>query len=168
MRPLLLELCDMLDEQKSVLEVMLELSRVEKEIIISGEAPRLEAVVRQQFRELSKLNVIEKKRVAMHKAISEEFGLQSETVTLSAIAERAQPDEHDKIKQLQSELSKLLERHADMNTENRELIKAHIEYSDAILNLVVGSEDPLNNFYEGDGKAAPERKKATGFFDGRA
>jgi len=37
-----------------------------------------------------------------------------------------------------------------------------------MLELMVGSEDPLNNMYGGDGKAAPDRKKATGFYDGHA
>jgi len=33
---------------------------------------------------------------------------------------------------------------------------------------MVGSEDPLNNMYGGDGKAAADRKKSTGFYDGHA
>ena len=168
MRPLLADLCDLLDEQKTALEAMLELSQEERGIIISGDAERLEDIVRCQFKELSKLNAIEKKRVAMHKDISAEFGIPAGEITVSAIAARAEPDEREAIVRLQTELTRLLTRHTDMNMENRELIKAHIEYSDAILNLMVDSEDPLNNFYEGDGKAAPEKKKATGFFDGHA
>jgi len=168
LRPLLTDLCDLLDEQKTALETMLELSQEERGIIISGDAERLEDIVRRQFKELSKLNAIEKKRVAMHKDISAEFGITPQEVTVSAIAERAAPDERESIVRLQTELTRLLTQHTDMNMENRELIKAHIEYSDAILNLMVDSEDPLNNFYEGDGKAAPEKKKATGFFDGHA
>jgi hypothetical protein len=52
--------------------------------------------------------------------------------------------------------------------ENRELIKTHMEYSEAVLELLVDSEDPLNNFYGMDGKAAPDKKKTTGFFDKQA
>ena len=168
MRAVLVDLCDLLREQKSVLEVMLELSRVERGIIISGEAESLEDVVRRQFRELSKLNAIEKKRVSMHSSIAEEFSLSPEDISVSSITECAEPDERETIKQLQTDLTNLLKQHTDLNMENRELIKAHIEYSDAILNLMVDSEDPLNNFYEGDGKAAPDKKKATGFFDRHA
>jgi len=32
----------------------------------------------------------------------------------------------------------------------------------------VDSEDPLNNFYSGDGKATLNKKKSTGFFDKHA
>jgi hypothetical protein len=37
-----------------------------------------------------------------------------------------------------------------------------------MLELMVDSEDPLNNMYGGDGKATADRKKATGFYSGHA
>jgi len=168
MRQVLEELCKLLEEQKSMLENLLELSRDERRIILSGEAEQLESVVRLELRELSKLSAIEKKRIALHKEISAEFGLPEQELTVSAIAERAQPDESEAIKKLQVELTRLITQHTELNNENRELIKAHLEYSDAILDLVVDSEDPLNNFYSGDGKATLEKKKTTGLFDRHA
>jgi flagellar biosynthesis/type III secretory pathway chaperone len=96
------------------------------------------------------------------------LGLPENEMTVSAIAERAEPDERKAIRQLQVELTDLISRHTDLNNENRELIKTHLEYSEAMLDVMVGSEDPLNNFYGGDGKHTPERKKTTGFFDGHA
>lgn len=168
MRQVLSDLCGLLTEQKSVLETMLELSWEERGIIISSDAVSLEDVVRRQFRELSKLNSIEKKRLAMHDDLAEEFGLLPDDVTVSAIADKAKPYERDEIVRLQTELTKLIGEHTELNMENRELIKAHIEYSDAMLNLIVDSEDPLNNFYGGDGRATEDKKKNTGFFDGHA
>ena len=168
MRPLLKELCDLLAEQKEILERMLELSVEERRVIISGESEQLEGVVRQELRELSKLNAKEKKRATLHKDISAELGLPEGDITVSAIAQRAEPDERVAIKNLQTELSALIRQHAEMNTENRELIKAHIEYTEAVLDILVDSEDPLNNFYGGDGKTTNDRKKSTGFYDGHA
>jgi len=168
MRKVLEDLCSMLREQKLVLGRMLELSLEERQTIISGESSKLEDIVRQELRELSKLGGIEKKRVALHKEISAELGLPEKNITVSAIAERADSDERDKITELQKELTDLINRHAAVNNENRELIKAHMEYSETMLDLLVGAEDPLNNFYGGDGKAAPDKKKTTGFFDGHA
>ena len=168
MRQVLEELCELLLEQKNMLENLLELSQNERRIILNGEADQLEGIVRLELRELSKLGAIEKKRIALHKAISAEFGIPEQDLTVSAIAERAQADEREAIKKLQTELTMLINRHTELNNENRELIKAHLEYSDAILDLMVDSEDPLNNFYGGDGKAALEKKKTTGFFDGHA
>ena len=168
MRQSLEDLCALLIEQKGVLENMLELSREERGIIISGEAELLEGVVRKEIRELSKLGAIEKKRLALHKVIGAEIGLPEEDITVSAIARRVEPDERETLKRLQKELTALVDGHTGLNQENRELIKAHIEYSEAILDLLVDSEDPLNNFYGGDGKAIEDRKKSTGFFDGHA
>jgi flagellar biosynthesis/type III secretory pathway chaperone len=162
------ELLTLLHEQKRVLETLLELSREERQVIVDGEAGKLENIVRLELRELSKLGAIEKKRAALHKTISVEFNLPEGDVTVSAIAERAEPKGRENIKKLQTELTDLIGKHTTMNMENRELIKAHLEYSEAMLELMVDTEDPLNNFYGGDGKAAPERKRTTGFFDSHA
>ena len=169
MRPTLESVYNLLLEQKSVLETMLEMSREERRIIISGEASLLEEIVRREIRALSKLNAIEKKRAALHPAVSAEIGLPEEKITISAIAQLAEPEEREALKELQTELTALLKQHAELNKENKELIEAHFEYTEAVLDLVVDFEDPLNNFYGGDGKTtAQERKKTTGFFDGHA
>jgi len=168
MRQVLSDLCGLLEEQKSILENMLKLSQEEKRVIISGEAELLEDIVRGEFKELSKLNAIEKKRVKLHELISAEFGLPVQGLNISSIAQYADTDERELIIGLQTELTTLLKQHTDLNMENRELIKAHLEYSDAVLDLMVDSEDPLNNFYNNDGTAAQDKKKATGLFDSRA
>ena len=162
------DLCILLNEQTLILEKMLQLSQEERRVIICGEAELLEGIVRQELRELSKLGAIEKKRLALHGAISTEFDLPKQNLNVSAIAERAAPDERKLIKRIQTELTDLIAQHTAINAENRELISAHIEYSDLMLDLLVDSEDPLNNFYGEDGKSAPDKKKSTGFFDGHA
>ena len=168
MRKVLEELYSLLLEQKRLLEILLELSTEERRIIISGEASKLEETVIKEMRELSKLNAIEKKRLALHPAIAGELGLTEDDLTVSAIADHADPDERVTLKNMQVELSSLLKQHKDLNLENRELIEAHFEYTDAVLDLIVDYEDPLNNFYGEDGKAQADRKKTTGFFDGHA
>ena len=168
MRQTLADLCALLHEQKEVLGNMLELSKEERHILINGESDKLENVIRLEFKELNKLGAVEKKRFALHKVIAAELGLQDDELTVSSIAERAQPEEREAIRKLQTELMPLIEEHTAINKENRELIKSHVEYSETMLELMVGSEDPLNNMYGGDGKAAADRKKSTGFYDGHA
>ena len=168
MRQSLADLCLLLQEQKEVLGEMLELAKEERQIIISGQSDKLEDVIRLELKQLNKLGAIEKKRLALHITLAGELGIHDDDLTVSTIAERAQPEERDAIRKLQMELMPLIDEHAKVNMENRELIKAHIEYSETMLELMVGSEDPLNNMYGGDGRAAPERKKSTGFYDGHA
>ena len=161
-------MCALLLEQKAVLESLLAMSKEERQVIVDGEPDKLETIVRQELRELSKLGQIEKKRAALHKTIAAEFGLPVQDLTVTAIAQRATPEERDAIVKLQKELTDIISQHTALNMENRELIKAHIEYSETMMELMVDPEDPLNNFYGGDGKAAPDRKKTTGFYDGHA
>jgi len=168
MRESITDLCALLEEQKCVLERMLELAKEERQIIIKGESEKLEGVIRLELKELNKLGAIEKKRLALHKLIAAQMGLPDENITVSMIAEQAEPDESEAIKKLQTELMPIIEEHAAVNSENRELIKSHLEYSETMLELMVGSEDPLNNMYGGDGKAAADRKKSTGFYSGHA
>ena len=168
MRETLDELYSLLLEQKELLGVLLDLSREERRIIISGEAEKLEGVVVNEMRELAKLNAIEKKRLALHPAIASQLGLTENDLTVSDIAEHADPDERVILKNMQVELTSLLKQHKDLNLENRELIEAHFEYTDAVLDLIVDFEDPLNNFYGEDGKTTGDRKKTTSFFDGHA
>jgi len=168
MRESITDLCTLLEEQKCVLGRMLELAKEERQVIINGESDKLEDVVRLEFKELNKLGAIEKKRLALHKLIAAEMGLSDENITVSIIAEVAEPDECEQIRKLQAELMPLIEQHAAVNSENRELIKSHLEYSETMLELMVGSEDPLNNMYGGDGKSTTDRKKSTGFYSGHA
>ena len=163
MRQVIEQLAGLLTEQRSVLTDMLVLSREKRRIIVECETEKLEQVVRLEMRELSKLGGIEKKRAALNKALAVQLDLPENDITVSAIASRLQPDECDAITDLQKVLTTLIEQHAQLNAENRELIKAHLEYSEAMLEVMTDSEDPLNSFYGGDGKALDERKKTTGF-----
>ena len=168
MRQTLTDLCALLQEQKAVLENMLELSKEERQIIINGESDKLENVIRLELRELNKLGAVEKKRRELHKVIAADFSVAEDELTVSKIAEMAQPDERDAIRKLQKEIMPLIEEHSLLNKENRKLIETHIEYSETMLELMTESEDPLNNMYCGDGRAAPDRRKSKGFYDGHA
>ena len=168
MRKALEELCALLIEQRDILGDMLKLSQEERQVIIDADHAKLESIVRLELKELSKLGRVEKKRAALHDAIAQEFGLSGQNITVTAIAERAEPDEREAIVALQKQLTDLISRHSELNLENRELIKSHLEYSEAMLELMVEPDDPLNNFYGGDGRAAGDKKKSTGFFSGHA
>ena len=168
MRQTLVDLCSLLQEQKEVLTNMLALAKEERQIIINGESDKLEPVIRLELKELNKLGAVEKKRLALHTVIAAELGIEDDDITVSLIAECAWPEERDAIRKLQTELMPLIEEHTAVNMENRELIKSHLEYSETMLDLMVESEDPLNNMYGGDGRAAPDRKKTKGLYDGHA
>jgi len=168
MRQTLADLCTLLEQQKEALGNMLALAKEERQIIIDGDSDKLEDVIRLELKALNKLGAIEKQRLELHKVIAMELAIPDDDLTVTKITEKAEPDEREAIRKLQMELMPLIEEHAAVNNENRELIKAHLEYSETMLELMAESEDPLNNMYGGDGKAAPDRKKSKGFYDGHA
>ena len=168
MRQILLELCELLDEQKDILGKLLELSREEQQILISYDADKLEAVVRLELKELSKLGAAEKKRAALNEALSAELNLAGGDITISDIADNAEPDERDLLRKLQAELLALLDEHTQINSQNREIVSAHMEYSRAMLETLSQPEDPLSSLYGGDGKKVSREKKTSGFYSGHA
>ena len=168
MRQVLIELRGLLDEQKSTLTALLELSREEQQIIVSGESNKLEAIVRLELKELSKLGALEKKRASLNAVIAGQMNIPESGINLTAIIQNAQPAERDVLKTLQTELRALIDEHTHINMSNRKLIESHMEYSEAMIELMSEPEDPLNNFYGGDGKTAGERKKTTGFYNTQA
>jgi len=168
LRQVLALLCDLLGEQRDILNKLLELSQEEQRILVGGQSDKLEAVVRLELKELSKLGAAEKKRTALNKTIATELSLPEDNITITSICEKVEPFEREVLLKLQKELIALTEEHTQLNSQNRELIKSHIEYSNAMIDLFAEPEDPLNNFYSGDGKATEDRKKATGLYTGHA
>jgi len=168
MRQTILDLCSILHDEKVIVADLLELAKEEREIVVAGESAKLEDVIRLQIKQINKLGALEKKRTEINKNISKETGLPEKGITITAILETATQNERAKLEPLQKQLTAMVEQHAAINEENRELIKSHLEYSETMLELMAGAEDPLNNMYGGDGKAAVERRKSTGFIDGHA
>ena len=121
MRKSLADLCALLQEQKDVLGNMLELAKQERQIIIDGESDKLENVIRLELKELNKLGAVEKNRLALHEIIAAEMGLQYDEITVSNIAEKAEPEERAAIRKIQTELMPIIEEHSAINAENREM-----------------------------------------------
>jgi len=167
MRELITYLCTLLTEQKVVLEGLLKLAVEEQTVIIEGNFTKLEEIVRTQLKQLNTLKQIEKKRATLHELIASKLGMSSQDLTVSIIADKVTSEQGAQIRQIQSQLMSVIDKHGEINAENRELINAHLEYSQLMLELMIESDDPLNNLYGGDGRAAPD-KKSTGFFNGQA
>jgi flagellar biosynthesis/type III secretory pathway chaperone len=158
----------MLVEQKEILVKLLELSREERQILINGESDKLEAVVRLQLKQLSKLGAVEKRRAELNKEIAAELSLTEDDITITSIVNNSDPAEKAILLKMQTELMALINEHAQVNAENRELINSHMEYSGAMIEMLSEPDDPLNNFYGDDGRATDEKKKTSGMFTGHA
>jgi flagellar biosynthesis/type III secretory pathway chaperone len=158
----------LIESVKTAQEELLNLSYEARRVILSGDTVRLSEIVNGELRALSRINAAEKKRAAQLPGVAALLGLPEGGVTVSAIAERAAPDERDAFERLQKELSGLFTAQREMNAINQDLLEAQLEYSDAMMNVITPPEDALNNFYGGDGRTSDERRESTGFIDWQA
>lgn len=154
-----------LQEQKQVLEQLLALSHEKREVIIAGNTDRLTEIVQLELRSLSTIRHIERGREQRVAELSAVSGVPAETLTISALIELAQGEQRLQLKRLQVELVQLLGAQMTINRLNAQLLETQLEFSNVMLNLLVGTDDPLNNIYSGDGLAAGGMRANVGLFD---
>jgi len=144
---------DLMDMQIKEHGELLELSYEKGQVIIKNDTERLNEIVQQELRHLSAINKIEKKRIGVLAEISKEIGMAAEDVTVGVLAEHAGGETRDKLEYAQKELLGILRTQSELNEANRKLIETQLEFSDAMLNLLVGDGETTDNFYGADGKS---------------
>jgi flagellar biosynthesis/type III secretory pathway chaperone len=136
---------------------------------LKNDTDRLNGIVQEETMILSAVKALEKKRVQILGSLAKRFQIPENQITVTEIIDRTVGETRERFIALQKELSALLNTQRDMNDQNQALLNTHLEYTNMMLNLLIGPEDPLNNFYGGDGKTSAQtpRKKA-GLIDRQA
>lgn len=156
---------ELLERQKKTHEELLGLSYEKRQAIVKSDTGRLNEIVHQELKGLAKMNQHEKRRSALLKDISRTLGIGESEITLSMIIGKADGEKRDRLIALQKELIELLNSQAEINKQNQELLKLQLDYSDVMLNVFVGSDDPLNNFYSDNGRSGDDKRQSAGLFD---
>jgi flagellar biosynthesis/type III secretory pathway chaperone len=156
---------ELLTELLSALDDILRLSREKRRCIIENDTIGLETVVSLEVRALNKIRAYEKKRVAFMPELAAFLELPARKINVTTLTEKASPQDSEALDKLRNEIKLRYAEIKKLNEESKSLIEAHLEYTETMMNLMVDSEDPLNNFYSGDGTADTDKKKMTGFFD---
>jgi hypothetical protein len=160
------EMYNLLFKLKGIQQQLLELSYKKKNLAYKNDIEGLNEVVGQELKYLSELNSLEKKRQNVQEKLSKSLNIPEKEITLSFIIDRAGGKLKERFTILQKELNGLLKAQEEINKTNKTLLETHLEYTDAMLHVIVGSEDPLNNYYTEEGKAVEkEMKKSAGLFD---
>ena len=157
-----------LEDQKKIQTGLYDLSLEKRRVIISDETDQLSEIVQRELQLLSQLNTLEKRRAAVLEEWAGYISCPPDEITLSKILENLDRDDSGQISALQQELYSLMTSLRDLNDENGKLLEAKLEYTDTMLNLYVGAEDPLNNIYGAAGKTDAEMRKSTGMFNWEA
>lgn len=146
-------------------EKVCALSEQKKDLIIAGDVAALEASVREETTELLKAGAIEKKRAAAAEKIAAELFPGRAEITLADFIEIAPEPEKTELSRLWSSFSELVKRLSQVNNLNRQLLETNVAYTEMMLGVFAGTNDPLNNLYRGDGAAADDSFANPGFFD---
>lgn len=157
-----------MEEMCRVYRDMNSLSAEKQQVIMRGDTTRLEEIVRQELRLVHESAGLDKKREQAAAQLALEAGIgKDEQINITRLAALG-GDGGDRLAALGKELASLLSGQKKLNEASRNLLEAHIEYADVMLNLMVGPEDPLNNIYGAQGTGEKERRQSPGLFDRQA
>ena len=165
MKDLLEQLRLLLEEQQQIQQQLLDLSHEKKRVIIENKTERLGEIVQLELRQLAALNALEKRRLKLLLQLSPFCGVPVSDLTVGMLIERAEEQQREPLRRLQRLLVAMLREQTALNSEIKDLLEAHLEYSEVMLNLMVDSQDPLNNLYSGTGRAEDDIKIGTALFD---
>ncbi|NLO47750.1 MAG: flagellar protein FlgN [Clostridiales bacterium] len=152
----------LLSEQNRIQKELLGLSYEKRRAVLNNQTDLINRVVQKEFMFLTAAQALEKKREQALSVLSKHFGIPESEITVTVIIERTSGELQRKFTAVQKELSAVIKTQAELNRLNQDLLKTQLEYTDMMLNLLVGPEDPLNNFYDDNGKMSEQtpRKKA--------
>lgn len=156
---------ELLEQQRELQESLLDISREKRKAIIESNTDRLNEIVTSELKALHRMNSLEKKRVELIHQIAEGQAVEAQELTVSRLAEIADGEERARLLSLRDRLTGLLAEQKQLNAMNRELLEVHMDYTDLMLNLMVGPEDPLNHIYSAGGYANQDERKSSGLFD---
>lgn len=157
---------DLLFELKKNLQKLLELSYEKRRAAHSNETDRLNEIVNQEMRYLSEMNSLEKKRQKLQESIAANINVPEKDITVSFLIEKTEGTMKERFVKIHREMNGLLKAQMEINAINNELLETQLEYTNTMLNVIIGTEDPLNSYYSQDGKAsAKEVLKNSSIFD---
>jgi flagellar biosynthesis/type III secretory pathway chaperone len=158
-------MCAVLERQWQVQKELLALAHEKGRVIISGDTVRLGEISAEEMRLISGSAAIERERSALIPGVTSLLGADGGG-TVSAMAERAAPDESSALRKLQRELTETVRALRDANAANGELLDAQLEYTDIMLSVIAPRQDALNNYYGDDGRTRGGELRRAGFLDG--
>jgi flagellar biosynthesis/type III secretory pathway chaperone len=160
------EMLKLLSEQKKIQSELLSLSYGKRKAVLGNQTELINGIVQKENMYLSAARALEKKREQILPVLSEHFGIPESGVTVSVIIEKTSGELQSRFMAVQKELSVILKTQTELNRLNQDLLKARLDYTNTVLDLLVGPEDPLNNFYNEDGKTLEQTPiKKAGLID---
>jgi flagellar biosynthesis/type III secretory pathway chaperone len=160
------ELIENLRELRRVIGELLTLSYEKRRVIVNADTDRLAEISSLETRLLSQLNAAERKRYAAAPAAMRELAGDNGGSTLGDLINAADGGERTTLSELKTELSSSMKLLLEMNERNTEQLRRQLEHNSDVIDVLTPPQDPLNNFYGGDGQLTDGRQR--GFYSGEA
>jgi hypothetical protein len=126
----------LLTETLELYRTILKLSREKREILVSGKAPALEALTRQEEALIVKAGKMEVLRAAIMKAIADENHLPGENITLTAIKEIVDQEAAAQLGRLEQEFDQVMSELIPLNEINTKLIQQALLFVNFNVNIL--------------------------------
>ena len=162
MQELLMELTDIMTEEKNIYDELLEISKNKKNIIVEGNVDELERITKTEQSIIIELAKLEDKREDNIQRIANVIGIKPEDLTISKLVEHVDHETGKKLRDMRETMMKALRELKDLNALNSKLINSSMEYIEFSLGLLTSAVEADNNY-----TMDAERKGSKGknFFD---
>lgn len=151
MASLMENLMDILEQENTEYEALLDLSMKKTRIIVSNDIMQLSAITEEEQNRVDQINALDKKREEVMKDIANVMNMDVQELKLGKLVEMlaARPGEQKRLSAVRDALHTTTQNMSRINAQNKELIENALELVEFDLNLVRGL------------KAAPETAEYT-------
>ena len=138
MASLIEELLEVLENENSEYEVLLELSERKTPIIIKGDVTELQKITDEEQSVVNRINRLEQKRIAVTNDIANVINKDVETLKISALVQLLdrQPKEQERLAVTHDKLQSTVRNIKKINEQNAELIKQALDMVQFDMNLI--------------------------------
>ncbi|HEX7065878.1 MAG TPA: flagellar protein FlgN [Bacillales bacterium] len=159
----------MIETMKVLVSVHRELNEQAKEkteTLKNGDMEALETLMKKEEAAVSKLKELEELRVRQVDVFLGEKGMIGENVTMSQLLKVADPEEEQKLLQIQHQLTEEIILLKQQNALNQELIEQSLQFVNVSLNLYQPEKEPANYGRPDQTKNSAQRGRS--LFDSQA
>lgn len=141
-----------LSSEHDLYKDMLEISKSKKDIIVKGKVNELDKLVKLEQNIIFDIGQLERKRETEVGKLCTALGMNAAKINISELMQVLQPEQNQRLEEVQGKLHKVLAELKAVNDLNGQLIQQSLEYIDYSINLVAGTGMETGSLYEDLGR----------------
>ncbi len=126
----------LLTEMLDLYKALLTISRQKREILIAGNAPKLETVTKQEETIILEIGKAEAKRTALVRDLADVYGVKPGELTMSKLKELADASTARQVENIGKDLEAVMAELTPLNETNTRLIEQALNYVNYSINIL--------------------------------